>query len=41
MEMEMEITEENCKPFRNGKNVMKLQIIALQIQLNKQSKQTK
>ena len=34
----MEMNEENCKPFRNGKKVMKLWIITLQIQLNKQNK---
>ena len=36
----MEINEENCKSFENGKKVMKLWIITLQFQLKKQNKQT-
>ena len=36
----MEINEENCEPFENGRKVMKLWIINLQIQLKKQNKQT-
>ena len=35
----MEINEENCKPFGNGRKVMKFWIITLQFQLTKQSKQ--
>ena len=33
----MEINEENCESFRNGKKVMKLWIIILQFQLKKQN----
>ena len=36
----MEINEENCKSFGNGRKVMKLWIITLQFQLKKQNKQT-
>ena len=36
----MEINEENCEPFENGRKVMKLWIVNLQIQLKKQNKQT-
>ena len=36
----MEINEENCKTFGNGRKVMKLWIITLQFQLKKQNKQT-
>ena len=37
----MEINEENCKFFPKGRKVMKLRIITLQFQLNKQNiKQT-
>ena len=37
----MEINEENCKFFAKGRKVMKLRIITLQFQLNKQNiKQT-
>ena len=35
----MEINEENCKSFENGRKVMKLWITALQFQLKKQNKQ--
>ena len=35
----MEINEENCKSFGNGRKVMKLLIITLQLQLKKQNKQ--
>ena len=35
----MEINEENCKSFENGRKVMKLLIITLQLQLKKQNKQ--
>ena len=34
----MEIYEENCKSFRNGRKVMKSQIIILHFQLKKQKK---
>ena len=37
----MEINEENCKYFGNGRKVMKVLIITLQFQLKKQKKQTK
>ena len=37
----MEINEENCKSFENGRKVMKLWIITLQLQLKEQNKQTK
>ena len=36
----MEISKENCKPFGNGRKVMKLCINTLQIQLKKKKKQT-
>ena len=36
----MEINEEHCKSFWNGRKVMKLWIITLQFQLKKQNKQT-
>ena len=36
----MEINEEHCKSFGNGRKVMKLWIITLQFQLKKQNKQT-
>ena len=36
----MEINEEICKSFGNGRKVMKLWIITLQFQLKKQNKQT-
>ena len=36
----MGINEENRKPFGNGRKVMKLWIITLQIKLKKQSTQT-
>ena len=36
----MEINEENCKSFENGRKVMKLLIITPQFQLMKQNKQT-
>ena len=36
----MEINEEHCKSFGNGRKVMKLWTITLQFQLNKQNKQT-
>ena len=35
----MEINEENCKSFENGRKVMKLLIITPQFQLMKQNKQ--
>ena len=35
----MEINE-HCKSFENGRKVMKLWIITLQLQLKKQNKQT-
>ena len=35
----MEINEENCKSFGNGRKVMKLWIITLQFQIKKQNKQ--
>ena len=35
----MEIDEENCEPFGNGRKVMKLWIMMLQIQLKKQNRQ--
>ena len=34
----MEINEEHCKYFGNGRNVMKLWIITLQFQLKKQNR---
>ena len=37
----MEINEENCKSFGNGRKVMKLWIITPQFKLKKQNKQTK
>ena len=40
----METNKENCKPFGNGRKVIKLKIITLQFQLKKQTqinKQTK
>ena len=37
----MEINEEHCKSFGNGRKVMKLWIITLQFQLQKQKKQIK
>ena len=37
---EIEINEENWKPFKNRRKVMKLWIITLQFQLKKQNKQT-
>ena len=37
--VEIEINEENCKPFRNWRKVLRLWIITLQFQLKKQSKQ--
>ena len=37
----MDINEGNCKPFGNGRKVIKLWNITLQIQLKKQNKQTK
>ena len=37
----MEINEEHCKSFANGRKVMKFWIITLQFQLKKQNKQTK
>ena len=37
----MEINEERCKSFANGRKVMKLWIITLQFQLKKENKQTK
>ena len=37
----MEINEENCKPFKNGRKVMKLWIITLQLQLKEPNRQTK
>ena len=37
----MEINEEHCKSFGNGRKVMKLWIITLQFQRKKQNKQTK
>ena len=36
----MGINEENCKPFGNGRKVIKLRIITLQIKVKKQSTQT-
>ena len=36
----MEINEETCKSFRNGKKVIKLWIITLKFQPKKQNKQT-
>ena len=36
----MEINEEHCKSFGNGRKVMKLWIITLQFQLKKENKQT-
>ena len=38
--VKMEINEENCKSFENGRKVMKLLIITPQFQLMKQNKQT-
>ena len=35
----MEINEEHCKSFGNGRKVMNLWIITLQLQLKKQNKQ--
>ena len=37
----MDINEGNCKPSGNGRKVMMLWNITLQIQLKKQNKQTK
>ena len=37
----MVINKENRKPFGNGRRVMKLWSITLQLQLKKQTKQTK
>ena len=37
----MEINEQHCKYFGNGRKVMKLWIITLQFQFKKQNKQTK
>ena len=39
--VKMEINQENCKPFGNGRKVMKLWIITLQVQLKKKSEQNK
>ena len=36
----MEINEENCQSFGNGRKVMKLWIITVQFLLKKQNKQT-
>ena len=36
----MEINEENCKSFGNGRKVMKLRITTLHFQLKKQNKET-
>ena len=37
----MEINQENCKPFGNGRKVMKLWIITLQVQFKKKNEENK
>ena len=39
--VKMEINEENCKSFENGRKVMKLLIITPQFQTNKQTNEKK